>query len=66
MVRTDFLTSGAITGTIHPLPVTVYARIGDLFAMLRTAAAVVGWLRAARTCLDRDAHDDVPRTFRAA
>jgi apolipoprotein N-acyltransferase len=68
VVRTEFLTSGAITGTVHPLRVvTVYGRIGDLFAVLCAAAAVVGWVRAVRTRVGpRVARGEVSKPVRAA
>jgi len=44
-VRTDFFTAAAIAGTIEPrTAITLYCRIGDLFAYACTLAALVGWL----------------------
>jgi apolipoprotein N-acyltransferase len=48
-VRTKFMTRAAIAGTIYPsTTVTLYCRIGDLFAWACTAAAIIATLRRAR------------------
>ena len=49
-LRTAFATEAAVTGEIVPRTgLTPYARLGDVFAVVCTLVALLGWLRAART-----------------
>ena len=48
-LRTQFATQAAVTGDIVPrTDLTVYARVGDVFAIGCTVVALLGWARAGR------------------